>query len=548
MIKYVLLIILSILPFYKIFSVNFVDGHDFYIHFQKIYILEESIKNGIILPRFLPNATYGYGSPVFTYSWGIPYYIGALLHLAGVNYQTVFKILLILPAFLSVIGFFLWIRLKYSEFIAFCSTVIYLFAPYRFLNSFIRNALGELFFFAFLPFIFYFIDSVQSKKRIIFGSFFFALLIYSHQSLSVVASVIFLCYIIIQYSLKRNLLTLTNQLFILLGGFLLSAFYWLPALVYSSLLTTRSTIRFLPLMSLIRSKWEGGSVFNGETLIMSYQIGITQLMIILSANLYLFYLIIKKKNVDQLLIFWLFLFWISIFFTQPVSKWFWFNLPFIINLQFPFRLLFIPMTVAAVLSAFLLSKLKRQKYYIIGAILIIMSIIANRNHLSVQNKEIYLEELITYKDTYDVGGVLFPKYFILENIPKEDKKRTEYLDFTIINGKGNIIQQERNDYQSKTWVNMQTKGKLLIKRLYFPGWQVTINGKKTENFEKTTGIILDLPEGKFEIKVEYHEPILITLANLISILTLIIFLTQLISGYLSRLKFLAPKKAFFLLF
>lgn len=531
------LILIFTLPFYKVFSVNFVDGHDFIIHLQKTYILEESIKKGLILPRYLPDATYGYGSPVFNFTWGVPYYLGAFLHLLGFSYQAVFKILIILPNILSGFGLFIWLKPKYGKFIAVVSAIVYIFTPYRFLDSFIRNALGELFFFAFLPFVLYFLDHAVSKNKIILGSFITALLIYSHQGLAVIGFAIFICYITIQYYLKKQNILLRNQVFILVGGLLLSFFYWLPAFVYSSLLSTRSSIRFLPLFSLIRSKWEGGSVFNGERLIMSYQIGLTQLSIIIFTHLYFFYAIIKKRGKDIYILYWLFLFWISIFFTQPISRWFWFNLPFIINLQFPFRFLFIPMFTTAVMAAFLLSRPKQNLRYLMGIILVIAAIITNRNHLGVQNKEIDLKELTTYKGTYDVGGVIFPKYFKISGITQEDMTRTTYQDFMIINGKGSITSQNRKDYISTAEIDMDTEGKLLIKRIYFPGWQIYRNEVKIDNLEKGNGIIILLPKGQSNIKVIYQDPLLITFSNYVSIVTLCLFLLVLLkSTFLQNIK------------
>ena len=102
-----------LVPFSRIFSVKFVDGHDFILHFRMIYILEKYLSEGILFPRWLSEATYGYGSPVFTFMWGVPYYLGALLHKFGLSYEYIFKILLILPNLLSGIGCYLWLKSKY---------------------------------------------------------------------------------------------------------------------------------------------------------------------------------------------------------------------------------------------------------------------------------------------------------------------------------------------------------------------------------------------------------------------------------------------------
>ncbi|EKE21503.1 MAG: hypothetical protein ACD_7C00210G0003, partial [uncultured bacterium] len=196
---FIILVAIFALPFYKVFSVNFVDGHDFLLHFQMIYALEQSIEKGIFLPRWLADATYSYGSPIFTFMWGVPYYLGTFLHLIGLSYQAVFKILIILPNILAGFGLFIWLKSKYGKFAAMVAAIVYVWTPYRFLDSFIRNALGELFFFAFLPFVFFFLDNALLKKQIILGSLFAGLLIYSHQGLSLIGFPLIICYILFHY-------------------------------------------------------------------------------------------------------------------------------------------------------------------------------------------------------------------------------------------------------------------------------------------------------------------------------------------------------------
>lgn len=559
----ILLIIFFALPFYNIFSVDFVDGHDFLLHFHMIHVLERFIRKGVILPRWLPHATYGYGTPVFTFMWAVPYYLGAFLHMTRLSYQDVFKILILFPNVLSGIGFFLWIKPKYGKFSAAVSAIVYLFAPYRFLDSFIRNALGELFFFAFLPFVFYFLDRVKSKKEIILGSLFAGLMIYSHQGLSLIIYPILIIYIAIQYinNTAKSNAKVRNQLLILTGGLLLTFFYWFPVLAYHNLLPIREgkikSIRFPPLLSLIRSKWEGGSIFNGKRLIMSFQIGLGQLGIIFLSHLYILYYLIKKvtkkivvpirqlaeKNLTPpklwrvgrslhfgrddnkhiFILFWLLLFWLSIFFMQPVSKWLWINIPLIINLQFPFRLLFFPMLSAAVLTGILLSQMKKPLRFLLGFLFVTTVIVTNRNHLRVLNKEIGLSYFTTYQGTYDVGGEKLPQYVNLQEIKKDFKKNGIGEEFTIISGKGKIISQDRKDYESHAEIEMEEEGKLNLRRIYFPGWQIYRNGQKTENFEKRNGIFLNLSKGKSEIKAEYKDPPLVIFSNIVSIISFIVF-------------------------
>lgn len=528
MIIYLILLFFSILPFYKIFSVNFVDGHDFLLHFHRIYALENAIRHGIFLPRWLPDAVYGYGSPIFTFVWGVPYYLGVFIHMMGLSYEWVFRILLILPSVLSGIGFYLWTKPKYGKWAAGIGAIVYVWTPYRFLDSFIRNALGELFFFAFFPFVLYFLDKAYSKKMIFLGAFATALLIYSHQGLLLVGFPILIGYILLSLRENKKKKILYNQLFILTGGLLLTFFYWFPAIIYQNIISIGNinitSSKFPPLLSLIRSKWEGGSIYDGRRLIMSFQIGLANLGILFLAHILALHSFIKKRRKTTYLFFWLMVFWLSIFFMQPISKWFWNNIPFIANLQFPFRLLFIPMFVSSVLASLILSRVSKYKRYLLGILFVVGVIIDNRNHLGALNKEIDSKEFISYSGTYDVGGETLPKYVSLKDINKN------LAEFTIISGKGIINSQQRQDYESTASVTMENDGQLLIKRIYFPGWQVYQDGKQIDNFKKGNGIIIPLTKSQSNIKVTYRNPPLVIFSNYISIIAWGLFLLILLKS------------------
>lgn len=185
------LLSLFLLPFYGMIYVRFVDGYDFLLHFHMIYTLENSVRQGVLLPRWLPTAVYGYGSPILTFMWAAPYYLGVLLHMAGISFDAVFKVLLVLPTLLSGLGMYIWIKQKFGRFIGTIASVVYVWVPYRFVNTFKRGAIGELFFFGLFPFILYFLDQATNRKHIFLGSVTCALLIYSHQGLSLVGYTIF---------------------------------------------------------------------------------------------------------------------------------------------------------------------------------------------------------------------------------------------------------------------------------------------------------------------------------------------------------------------
>lgn len=519
-----LLLLWSIIPFYRIFFVRFVDGHDFLLHLERIFILVESIKHGVILPRWLPNVLYGYGSPLFSVYWGVPYYFGAILKILGASYEVVFKILLILPNIVSFFGMYLWVKKGWHDkFIAFISATIYLWTPYRFLDTFIRGALGEIFAFAFIPFVFYSFESPLDPWKFIMGSVSLSLLIYSHQGLAFFTFIIICFFIGLKFIKDKKLRIFQARCKIIITGLLLAAFFWLPALNSEHLLANYqksiSTLFFPPAIALIRSAWEGGYI-NGIKLIMSYEIGLMNIFLFILGNLLLIYYLRKKRIFYQLL-FWLSVFWISVFLMLPVSKWFWLNIPFIANLQFPFRLLYIPMLVCPIIAAIILSNFKHSsRRIILGIFMVIGVIVVNRNHLGVLNKDINLAFLPNYQGSLDVDGERTP-YYMNINLLEAENRKGDQNEFALMKGNGNILKQERQDLVSYALIMVNTASIVKIHRAYFPGWNITVDDRRIQPVDIINGTYITLEQGRHEIIMFYKDPLIVTISNLISIFTVI---------------------------
>lgn len=482
------------------------------------------IKQGVWLPRILPDGTYGYGSPVFSFMWGVPLYNGALLYMAGLPYPIVFKLLLLIPNLLSGIAFFAWMKPKVGKIASGVATIVYIWAPYRFLDTFIRYSVGELYFFALLPCLLYFLDQANSKKSIFFGGISAAAMIYSHQGLSFIAYPLCLGYCFIGYMTTRKKDVFIRQLLLLGNGLLLSSFYWIPVLFYVQLLDIHpdriETQWFPPLLSLVRSKWEGGSVFNGQTLIMSFQIGLVQIAILFLAHIAAIYSFFRKKAVPLLLFYWLGVFWIGLFLLQPISEWFWMNLPLLAHLQFPFRLLFIPMLTAAICCGYLLRSLSSFWQYTAGILLILAVMVTNRNHLGVLNKSITVPEIAAYEGTYFVGGEMQAYDADFKKIEADETANVPRQEFQILQGTGKITGEKRELYKSTATIIMDTPGEVAIRRLNFPGWNITRNTIPVKS-SKPSVLQVSLPVGTSEIAVAYSDPIFVKSATAITITTFV---------------------------
>ena len=172
-------------------------------------------------------------------------------------------------------------------------------------------------------------------------------------------------------SRSENPRFLFNAFSMFLIGLGLSAWFWLPALAekqfirYDQLMKQVYLNQFPSLRQIIYSPWGYGLSHPKSAEIggMSYQVGLIQLgvMIILVPMLWLFK---KRKEFLFLGIFSGLMFIVSIFFMLEVSQPLWDRLPFLPYVQFPVRILIVPVFIASLKSnnpKFFLFKKKTDK-------------------------------------------------------------------------------------------------------------------------------------------------------------------------------------------
>lgn len=96
----------------------------------------------------------------FGYSWNIFYspltaFLPLIFKLIGASFAVCIKLFMFANVFLS--GYFMYIftkRITKNTNIAILASIIYILAPYRLTDMYIRNALAELTSFTFLPLVF----------------------------------------------------------------------------------------------------------------------------------------------------------------------------------------------------------------------------------------------------------------------------------------------------------------------------------------------------------------------------------------------------------
>jgi len=347
------LFFLSLIP---LFNSGFYTSPDGPSHLTKIAYFYQSLQNGNFFPGWVQGLNNTLGYPIFFFTYPLPYYAASLFKFLGFGTIDSLKIVMALATISGSLGIYFWVlQIFKKKNLALVAAILYLFTPYRFLDFYVRVAFGEVVFLGLVPWLF------LSKAT----SLITALLVLSHLQLSAIFLPLALLY---KSSLRSQIL-----------GLGLAAFFWLPAVLLLPLTKFSQTVQFIPsqhlatIQQIIYSSWGFGFSKPGPIDGMSFQLGVVNWLVLLFSTLLLFF----KRN--KLLIISLLICWTSLILITSSPFGFW-NLPQVQSLQFPWRLLALPLIFVPFLTANILSKFKSNLPIIF---LIILAIYTNRNHIRV---------------------------------------------------------------------------------------------------------------------------------------------------------------------
>lgn len=145
---------ISILPSVVLFMRGMGMGHDSGFHLQRIESIAEGIKNATFPVKMYTTYNDGYGYPVGIYYGDLLLYIPALLRICGFSVISAYKIFVYVVNLLTtVIGVWSFERILKNRKTAILVTLVYITASYRFVDLYVRMAVGEYVALMFLPLI-----------------------------------------------------------------------------------------------------------------------------------------------------------------------------------------------------------------------------------------------------------------------------------------------------------------------------------------------------------------------------------------------------------
>ena len=151
----ILILLLSLLVIWPLLLPGYFSHHDD-LQVMRVYEMRKCLSDFQIPCRWVPDMGYGNGFPLFNFYGVFPYYIGALFSFFT-GYVWAAKILFLIPAIFGGISMYFLGKEIFGKNGGVVAGVLYLFAPYRALDLYVRGAIAESFALAIVPLIFYFI-------------------------------------------------------------------------------------------------------------------------------------------------------------------------------------------------------------------------------------------------------------------------------------------------------------------------------------------------------------------------------------------------------
>lgn len=524
-------------------------GHDVNAHMARAVGTGEALSEGQFPPLVTSNFANGFG-----YSWNIFYpplaaYLMTILKIFVSTYADSLKQLIIIFVIIAGIGMYELLKeITKKNKISLLGSIMYMCAPYLLVDIYTRMALGEISAYAFFPILFlgiYNLLNGNGKKHTLITVGAVGILL-SHNISAVFAVVVSAIYVLFNINKLKDKgkikKIIINVIFIVLitGFFYITLLQTKNSADYTVFLdgkmATKETLEenAVYLSQILFGKMQFGysSVLGDQNNIetdMCYQLGLFIIVPILFTPFA--FKNIKKENrknyILTLVVGFLSIYAASTLFPyDKMPEW-------ISFIQYPWRFLFIATFTLTIIATIniekVFEKIDIKEIMVLTTIILIYvsPLILANNFDSTITDEKYegIDEIIP-------GTKLSEATSTLEYVPTKAFLNVEYLrnrnqEVAVISGNVEVTEQNKNGSSMEIkYSKDQEKASIELPYLYYPGYEIKVNGEKINYYETGNGFVgLDLEnENSGEITVKYTGTTLARVSFVISIIALIVFI------------------------
>ncbi len=526
---FILIVVLGFVPLIPLLHAGLPITHDGQDHVARIANFYTSLSEGIVIPRWAGNLNWGYGHPILMFLYPLSSYSASLFHFLGFSFVDSLKIVFGLTFILSGIFMYMWVREFLGEEAGVVSGFLYMFAPYRFVDLYVRGAIGEHVAFIFPPLIAYFLLKISTSKKpngVYFAgaSMSLAGLILAHNAISLMFLPFIIFYGVYLLFLSKRRSVILEYAAVLFLGFALSAFFWVPAFMEGKytlrdIVTEGITLsRFVNLNSLLYGPWN-----YGQTGQFSLQVGILSWLAVIVSPVLLVRKLKAEKKTRALYLLALIYFAGSLFIMLPISAPLWKAIGTLQKFQFPWRFLSVSVFAAALIGAIVASVFKKSaRLLMFGTI--VLSLVLTHTYWIPKGYLVRPESFYSgiYNGTTDTGESA--PIWSVRFMERRPKARAEIID-----GTAQIKYILRNSIHHAYEVDAKDRIRVKENTLYFPGWKVYVDGKEYQDIQFQDPVNRGLmtffvSPGNHRIDVVFTDTKIRKISNYISLISLFVML------------------------
>jgi hypothetical protein len=561
-----LLALPALWPFYSEGLPRSFDGG---LHLLRLSLLDEYIRQGILLPRWTPALILGYGYPLYNFYAPGAYYLAEVLHLLGLDLYDAFIGAFVIQILAAAYGMYFFARdlftpdLQPSErthgaadapaalstgahttnWPALVAAVAYLYGPYLLTNVYIRGAIAEAGAQALLPWIFWsmrrLVRAKEPARYFLPALFLLSALALTHNITLLFLPPVLLLFLLLHWlqvpDRRQRLLWIGGALLCAMGS---SAFFWLPLLLERHDLAETAYL-------IARSAWLPGSVWNWQnfldtgfhythTFARPIKLGLVQLGLAALGLVTALLLPPWRKTGAREWLFWLVVTVATGAFMGAWALPFWLSNDILPIAQFTWRLLAIlSLPLALFVGGLVLPWRARWIQLLISTITLLVIILAHRPALAWM--DLYAAESAT------VSQAVFAQIEIDKGVITGGRRNSSIQEFrprwadtdlvlaadvTPAPTRPAITVTAANDFDLQLAVDAPAATFLRFATFYFPGWEVHIDGIAQPTYPSTNlGLLtVDLPAGDHVLTVQWVGTTTQRIAGYLSLLTLVILI------------------------
>lgn len=538
-IDYIIIFILAIIVSIPLMNSEFdIYRDDGIQHIARLMGTYQTITEGEYPPVIMSNFCNNFG-----YSWSIFYspftaFVPLIFRIFTSSFELVLKLFIVLCGFLSGIAMYEFVKkVTKNRYAGLLSAAIYIFAPYRLTDMYMRIAVSELASFIFLPIVFHgmyniFNDEQKSTKKSLLLTLGAVGLILSHIVIAMYTAIICFIYLLINIKKlkdKKILKMLGINIILIL---LLSSFYLLPMLEHR--LSTEYEVfkdgRMERTQELIRNKVDPIDLVYTEDNELILEIGFITII-----GLILTILAFKKidKSYKKLYCFSLITGILCVILSLrffPFER-----LPAIFKMiQFTFRLLefssFFFAFIAAINYSVVIKNFNMRDVCILSliTILLVVPLKKNLDHDSEWSEDkLWPSVAVTQRTGRVHAGCATFEYLPSKAFENLDYIKTRENRAYILSGNATIYNEEKNGTNMRFDIlDVSDNTVIELPYIYYLGYTVEIvdnngNIEKLDTFESENGFVaINIKDGiEGEVVIKYTGSLLMQISYIISIVT-----------------------------